>query len=272
MTKADTLIHTQQDGDSRISVHDDGAKRWLAFSGDKGEDGDMQSIIDRDHPQTLVSPVCQALLAGLLFTPEPRQFLLLGLGGGAIARYLSQRQPHCYGDVVERSAAVADIAQQFFEFPQENWQIHLTDAQDFVSQAHNDLERQTEPHHYDYIVLDIAEQQASPDWLTEPTFLNHCREQLSRQGVMSINLVPRDAADFLKLLSRIRLAFDGQTLCLSVPEYHNVLVLAFAERPEITDFHQLHQRATRLTQQGGLPFNDFLNRMTQENPIGSGIF
>jgi len=259
----DTIIHSQQDAERCISVHDDGENRWLEFG-----DGGIQSIIDQHHPQNLVSPVGQAMLAALLFTPTPAHFLLLGTGGGAIARYLSHRLPDCRGDAVELSPIIADIARQFFEFPTQGWQLHQADARDFVSAVNAD----NNPKHYDYIVLDIAEHQHTPHWLTEVPFLAHCRQRLSTDGVLCVNLIPNDAADFMQQLAHIRQVFDARTLCLSVPEHRNVLVFAFAQRPEFGDYTQLHEVAKPLIQQWGLPFDEFLNRMIQENPTGSGVF
>ena len=260
MTAHDTRLHTQQEGETCITVHDDGALRLLEF----GDDG-IQSIIDRHRPRDLVSPVSQAMLAALLFTPAPEHFLLLGMGGGAIARYLSHRHPHCQGDAVELSPAIAAIAQQFFEFPEHNWQIHQADVRDFIS-AKNASKL------YDYIVLDIAERQHTPHWLTEIAFLYHCRERLSLHGVLCINLAPGDANEFMRQLSNIRLAFDTRTLCLSVPGHRNVLIFAFAQRPDFGDIGQLRQRADALFQHWELPFNDCLDRMIRENPIDSGVF
>lgn len=261
MSIKDTRIHTQKAGELCINVHDDGTKRWLDF----GDDG-IQSIIDRDQPQTLVSPLNQAMLAALFFTPVPARFLLLGTGGGAVARYLSHRHPDCRGEAVELSPAIIEIAKQFFEFPHHNWEPHPADARDFV--AENNASQQ----YYDYIVLDIAEQQHTPHWLTDASFLANCRQRLSKQGVLSINLLPKDAANFMQQLADIRQAFDGRTLCLSVPEHQNIIVFAFAQPPEFSDMAQLQQRINELNQRWELPFSDFLERMIQENPVGSGIF
>lgn len=261
MSAQDTLLHTQQDRELCITVHDDGTKRWLEFN----DDGGIQSIIDRQKPFDLISSVNQAMLAALIFTPTPSNFLLLGLGGGAIARYLFHRQPDCRGEAVELSPAITHIAQQFFEFPEHNWQLHQADVRDFVSEN-----RVTK--YYDYIVLDIAEQQHTPHWLTEASFLAHCRKALSQHGVLCLNLMPNDAADFKQQLAQIRQAFDTRTLCLSVPVCRNILVFAFAQPPEFEDIAQLRQRADDLFQHWELPFNDCLSRMIQENPAGSGIF
>lgn len=69
--------------------------RWLDF-----DDGAVQSIIDLDHPDQLVSPVQHAMLAPILFVPISKRILLLGVGGGALARYFNHRFPAVQGEAV----------------------------------------------------------------------------------------------------------------------------------------------------------------------------
>ncbi len=256
-----TQIHHQQEDTLHIYVHEGGSRRWLEFGDDV-----VQSIINLQRPQDLIAPVHQAMLTGLLFLPAPRRMLLLGLGGGAIARYMAHRQPDCHGDAVELSPAVADIAQQFFDFPTA-WGLHVADARDYIAQA-----TLPDGQHIDCMMLDIAEQQHSPDWVSDSAFLGHCRQQLSAHGVLVINLMPRDAAEFTHQLAAIRGAFEARTLCLSVPQHRNILIFAFAQRPVFSDMAQLQQRVAGRTEQWGLPFDEFLGRMVRENPAGSGVF
>lgn len=266
--KKHTRIHSQQDGALSIHVHEKDSLRWLVF-----DDAAEQSIIDLHHPQQLVSPAYQAMLAALLFVPTPATLLLLGLGGGAIARYLAHHAPACRGVAVELSPVVANIAQQFFDLPgaQQNWQLHITDARDYFNESNCNEDNTDGDSHFDYMVLDIAEQTRTPSWLTEPSFLKLCRQRLSHHGVLAINLIPRNAEEFTRCLANIRSAFDTHTLCLSVPEHHNILVFAFNQRPEFNGIDQLHGRVPALTKYWALPFDQFLNQMLHDNPVGSGV-
>jgi spermidine synthase len=202
------------------------------------------------------------MLAGLLFVPSPQRALLLGTGGGAIARFLAQREPACQGDAIEQSTAVADIARQYFDFPtaETGWSLHIAEAREYVAST---------PQHYDLIVLDIAEDQHSPAWLSDADFLAHCRARLTATGVLVLNLTPIDAEDFAHSLAPIRQTFAGCTACLSVPTQRNILVFGFRETVATVD---VESRIPGLSQHWGLPFAELLQRMHIENPPGSGVF
>jgi len=262
-----TQIHRAQEGALVITVFEADGLRWLDFG-----DGGVQSAIDPTDASRLVLPLNQAMLAGLLFVPTPQRVLLLGTGGGGIARLFAQhksvhrkqahREPVCQGDAIEQSPSVAHIARQFFDFPEPDtgWTLHIGDAQEYVACT----DRQ-----YDFIVLDIAEDQHLPQWISAPKFLGHCRQRLTDTGVLVVNLIPQDAEDFARMLEPIRQTFPHCTACLSVPTQHNILVFGFRESPDVSD---VDSHVPTLTQQWNLPFAEFLQRMRNENPIGSGIF
>ena len=203
-------------------------------------------------------------MAGLLFLPAPQSMLLLGLGGGAIARFMAHHQPTCQGVAVEISPAVANIARHYFDFPPA-WGLHLGNAREYPGETHD------EPP-IDYIVVDIAERLHTPEWICSEPFLAQCRHRLSSHGVLAINLVPHNADEFSQQLAAIRTVFPARTLCLSVPEHHNVMVFGFVQHSLFTHIAELQSRITGLEQQWPLPFTAFLERMIHDNPEGSGVF
>lgn len=253
----ETLVHSEKENGLHIAVREADGLRWLDFG-----DGGVQSAIDPSDAGRLVSPLNQAMLAGLLFVPTPQQVLLLGTGGGAMARFFARRAPACRGDAIEQSVAVAEIARQFFDFPDAKsaWTLHIREARDYIANTRQQ---------YDLIVLDIAENQHSPPWISDADFLQHCRARLTTAGVLVLNLIPVDAEDFARTLTPIRQTFAGCTACLSVPTQRNILVFGFyqpAADPNI------ESRIPELERQWGLPFAEFLQRMRTENPPGSGVF
>jgi spermidine synthase len=255
------LIHHQTDLGLNIDVFEKDNLRWLSF-GDEG----IQSIIDLDDPGSLHSPVYRAMLAVLLFIPTPERVLLLGTGGGVLARYFHHRQTAIHGIAVEISSAIVDIARQFFEFPtlDQGWQTVISDAQDYICQSKQ---------HYDLIVLDIADHGSSPAWMFEPGFLEHCRKRLEEDGgVLVLNIIPENVEQITQALWNIRQAFDQTTVCISVPEHKNILVFAFNGIPQYCNRSTLDQRVPTLKKQWGLEFDQFLMRMKAINPRGSGIF
>ncbi|MFC1685301.1 hypothetical protein ACFL0R_07535 [Pseudomonadota bacterium] len=254
-------VFRQQHNKQTIEVWEENGLRWLAF-GDKT----VQTTIDLSDPGRLASASCQALLSALLFIPTPRRVLLLGTGGGSIARYLYHHCPTILGDAIEQSQTVAEVAKQFFEFPDdpEKWQLRIADAKEYIGNAERT---------YDLSILDIsAGGSHTPAWITKPQFLSECRQCLSPGGALAINLIPEDEKSFITALWNIRQAFDQKTVCLSVPDHKNIVVIAFHGLPEFHTIDTLKQRTTELTMQWNLTFDAFLGRMAQENPAGSGIF
>ena len=66
-----------------IAVSDAGGVRSLHIGGDA-----VQSAMRIGAPDALYLDYTRCMLACLLFEPEPRRALLIGLGGGSLAKFL----------------------------------------------------------------------------------------------------------------------------------------------------------------------------------------
>ncbi len=252
---AEFLLHQKTAG-GEIRVWQQANLRYLDFA-----DGLLQTAIDTQVPGVLPLPLSRAMLAGIIFSASIKRVLLAGTGGGASARFLDQLFPEIDGEAVECSAEVADIARQYFHFP-ENWPIHIQAIQQFVCEPQSP---------YDLILLDIAMDQKTPDWILDAGFLQQCRAQLTTKGHLALNLLVDDAEGFLSAMKTIRQVFDKRTVCLSLKNHRNIVVFAFNETPDflppIADKHlQL------LTQRWSIELDEFYQCMQKENPAGSGIF
>lgn len=240
-----------------IEVWDRGQRRSLWF-----DDAILQSEIDRRDAASLPNPANRAMLAHLLFGQRPRRVLLGGCGGGGIARWFHAQDPGIHGDAVEISPAVAQVARDWFDFPgpHSNWRLQLGDLRDLLSSAGTS---------YDFILCDLAERQQTPEWLTAPEFLAHCRRRLDRTGVLTLNCIADQRERFALALWQVRQAFSQRVLCLPVPSHDNVMLMAFAAPPDTAD---LTARAAQAQARWGLEFPRFLARLRRHNPPGSGVF
>lgn len=210
-------IYREEHDDAHLEIWDEDDRRSLWF-----DDVILQSEIFLYDPAVLPNPVNRAMLAHLVFDRPQQRVLLAGCGGGAIARWFHARAPQVLGDAVERSVTVARLAHEYFDFPRRessNWDLLVEDVRDFL--VHNRAR-------YDFILVDIEENQESPDWLTSAEFLGHCRERLSAQGVLTVNLLVDDASATAARLQRVRNVFEEGLLLLDDPDHDNLLVLAFA--------------------------------------------
>ena len=76
-------------------IEDDGA-RCLYFTRDF-----IQSEMRLDDPYELAFAYTRKMMAFLLFCPEPRRILMIGLGGGSLVKFCNRRLPSTHVTVVE---------------------------------------------------------------------------------------------------------------------------------------------------------------------------
>ena len=254
-----SLIFTTETEDKTIEVWEQGSRRWLEFG-----DRVIQTEIDLDDPRKLSLLTYRAMMAVLIFIPEPARVLLVGTGGGSIARYIQQRCPDTRGDAIECSEAVAEVARCYFEFPTESqgWRLLIGDARDYIKTASDE---------YDLIVVDIAEGLVTPEWIGGTDFLGYTRKRLSPKGAVVFNVLVEGEQSFKWLLQQVRQVFKRQTVCLSVPDHRNIMVLAFRGPPQYPHVDQINQRLPELEVKWGLEFGEFLVQMSKDNPASSGV-
>jgi spermidine synthase len=77
-------------------ILDSGALRYLHFDFDK-----VQSLMHCDYPDALCLRYTRKMMAFLLFKPRPRRILMLGLGGGSLAKFCYRHLPSATITVVE---------------------------------------------------------------------------------------------------------------------------------------------------------------------------
>lgn len=256
MSSTELLFSTQEAGQT-INVRQQEERRWLEFG-----DELIQTEINLDRPDYLPESFSRAMLAGVLFTDMPKRVLLAGAGGGSTARYFASRFPEVKGESVELSKMVIQLAKTYFECPhKDNWQLVEADIQQYVQDC---------PKRYDLIVIDIAINQYTPDWLLEHRFLTHCRQILTEQGHLSINLIVDGDESFIKALAAIRQVFDKQTVCLGLTEHKNILVFAYNKMP-VYSHEKLVSQVQQLQREWQIEFADFYQQMLKDNPKGSGM-
>lgn len=236
-----------------IEIVDCGDERLLMI------DAIEQSRIDKTRADRLCSPVHQHLLAPLLFVDSPQRLLLGGLGGGALARYIHDRQPAVEGTVLEINDSIAELARSYFHFPRQRWQIVIEDLRRWQGDSQ------------DMILVDIADHDLTPSWLSQKQSIIRLQKLLSADGVLAINLLLRDAQSLSDMLSVLRSQFEKRTLCLTVPDHRNIIVMAFNQQPRYHAIDDLKKRTGILTRSWGIDFSAILDQLQCDNPANSGV-
>jgi spermidine synthase len=252
---AGTTVHEEKSQYSYVRVVDSGSYRSLYF-GEK-DTGIVQTVIDRDRPHRLQHSYSQSMLAGLIYRPAAESVLLIGLGGGAIVRYLNHEFPSVRLDVVEIDPAIVRIARDWFGT------VAGPRTRIFVADGHEYLRRSTE--RYDLILLDayldpgpLTDATGYPLTLKNSDFYRALHERLRPDGVVLFNLI--DGKDGEAYLASIRSAFAA-TQVYRVPGGGNQIVLAKPVGTVPSDA-VLRANAARLDagRDQGFSFSDLLQR------------
>ncbi len=244
-------IYREENAESHLEIWDEGDHRSLWF-----DDVILQSEIHVHDPAVLPNPVNRAMLAHLMFEPPLQSVLLAGCGGGAIARWLNARAPDIEGDAVELSPTVARLAREYFDFPppESRWRLLVGDVREHLVNCNR---------HYDFILVDLEENQISPAWLTEETFLRTCHERLTESGTLTLNLITEHTSASSAALLRIRQIFGAGIALLCDPGHDNLLVLASRRgTPDVPEPAALQMTGKRW----GIDFTTLAGRMTRLGP------
>lgn len=191
--------------------------------------GAIQSAMRINRPWDLELAYTRAMMGFLLFKPAPQEVMMIGLGGGSLAKFIRKHRPATRITAVEVSAQVVAAARSHFELPSDDdrLQVRIEDGAAFVP-AH--------PASADVILLDGFDAGNQVENLASLEFYLACRRALKPGGVLVVNLWGRDAA-FATYFSRLAAAFDGNLAWLPVMNKTNVVAFGLenSDCPRIWD-------------------------------------
>ena len=247
------LEHEEVSAFSRIRVRRNGDVRALTFVRDNGQEV-VQSLVSLTAPHTLVSPYARGMFASYLYQPQPRRVLIVGLGGGAMVRFLTHHEPEVHVDAVEIDPAVVRLADEYFGVRAGgNVRVHTADAVAFVESTAD---------RYDLIFMDAFLRPSSetdatgvPTRLKTVEFLGRLKRALAPGGVVAFNL--NEHASMADDIGAVAAAF-GDVAVYRCPPLDNRVVIA-AEGGMATD-DEVRARISALDARfaGALSFADLL--------------
>lgn len=236
-----------------VHVSEKGGIRSLHLGSDT-----VQSSMRIAAPFELALSYTRAMMGFLLFHSAPRQFLMIGLGGGSLAKYVWHRLPEARTTVIENNERIIAAARSQFALPANDERLHVEhgDGAEFI-RAH--------PAFCDVLMVDAYDAKAQVEALATEDFYSECRKALEPGGVLVVNLWSTDPR-FDTFLQRIERVFDAQVVCLPAERKGNVAVFAFDRKVPITRWDQLKERARTLEAATGLEMLKFVGRLGELNP------
>ena len=181
----------------------------------------IQSAMRVSRPWDLELAYTRAMMGFLMFNPMPQDVLMIGLGGGSLAKFIRKQRPQTRITAVEIDPRVIAAARTHFELPPD-------DATLTVVEADGALYVRQHPGSADVILLDGFDAGNQVEALATQTFYAACRRVLKPGGILVVNLWGRDS-EFAEYFARLTRAFDGDVGWISVQNKTNVIVFAFTE-------------------------------------------
>lgn len=217
----------------------------------------IQSAMRVARPNDLEIAYTRSMMAFLLFHPDPREVLMIGLGGGSLAKFIYHRLPQAHTAAIELNPRVVAIARQFFNVPadDERFKVVVADGSVYLN---------TYAGQADVIIVDGYDAEAQVEELSTSTFYRDCARALDDAGVLVVNLWGGDR-NYTRCVKRISSSFGGHIICLPAGRPGNIVVLAFKRSPGRPHWEELRQRAAALERAHALEFPEFVTQLAVMN-------
>lgn len=217
----------------------------------------IQSSMNTCDPIALVLSYTRSMMAFQLWQENPQSALLIGLGGGSLAKYLLNYHPRCNIDVVEIDSDIAALAHRYFHLPQHpKLNIHISDGYSYLCESEKE---------YDVILVDAFDKNGVCDTILHPAFFNACAHRLASRGIVSINLWSSQPEVFTQAIEYIRQSFTDNTWQLPVAGKGNVIALAAHQPLPSKPWPALRDKALALQALYGLEFTSFVRDLQRCN-------
>ena len=217
----------------------------------------VQSSMRIAAPNDLELAYTRSMMACLLFYAEAERYLMVGLGGGSLPKFVYHRMPAARISSVELNAQVVAAARAYFCLPPEDerFEVVIAEGGQYVAD-HVDST--------DVLMVDGFDGVSLADTLVTQRYYDDCAAALSERGILAVNLWGSDK-NFDVYLQRIETSFNGLTLCLPTEKHGNIVVFGFKRSPGNPRWDDLRQRAKELEQKYGLEFLKFVEGLRSLN-------
>lgn len=252
-TREEIAERVWRDELARPYIFDSPVERRLHFTNEA-----TQSAMSRSDPDALIAQYTRKMMSFLLFNPNPAHIVMIGLGGGSLAKFCYRHLPRSRITVVEINADVIALRDEFcIPKDDERFRVVHDDGARF-------MERLDEP--VDALLIDAFDAEGIAPSLALSNFYDCAARRLTENGVLVMNFWgPRDR--YVENLMKVRAAFGDSLLLVPVSGDVNVLLFAFKQTPPQAITDELESLALRLQMRLFLDFPRFLRRICQGHAL-----
>jgi len=244
-----TLLEEAISEFSTIRIRQTKRTRTMNFLSEDGSENE-QTRMRTHQPHRLLHAYCRFMFISLLYRPTHARVLLVGLGGGAMVRFLRHHLPDVIIDAIELDPEVVRLAADWFGVvPGPYTNIVTVDGFDYIGRG---------TQRWDVVFMDTFLDPATKDTdmagvplaLRTAEFMEQLRGRTKDDGLVVFNLHFRK--EYPEHMAAIRGAFP-HVRAYTVPGTTNRVVVASVVPPPGDD--ELKARARALDKQGGWGFS-----------------
>jgi spermidine synthase len=240
MARKETIQHPE------VNFSEEGPIRHLHLGSEW-----IQGSMYVDEPHKLVHEYIQRMMAWLLFvdpaTVGKRQALQLGLGAGSLTKFCAKELRMKNTTAIELNPQVLHACRGWFKLPADSARMQVV-----LGDAAQEIKQTQWQGTVDALQVDLYDEEAAAPVLDSAEFYSDCRNTLTEEGCMTVNLFGRSSS-FDNSVNKIAAAFGRDAIwTFKATREGNTVVLAqrTSSRPKRS---LLAERAEAIKAQWGLP-------------------
>ena len=228
-----------------VNFTEDGECRYLHLGTEW-----IQGAMRLDDPLVLELEYIQRMMAWLLFmdpdsVPE-RHAMQLGLGAASLTRFTHLRM-QLLTSCIELNPIVYSACRQWFRLPDNNETLNVV-----LADASREIRQPEWQGAIDALQVDLYDHEAAAPVLDDADFYQDCRNLLTPDGIMTVNLFGRSSS-FDQSVERIAAAFGDEALWAFKPTREGNTVVLAQRTPLRFERALLDARALDIQNRWGLP-------------------
>lgn len=245
-------VHKGMTGEESVDVSEMDGVRSLYLGSET-----VQSAMRVKAPFELELAYSRGMMMFLLFHKQPKDVLMIGLGGGSIPKYIHHFLPEMQTRVVEINPRIIQVARSHFYLPENDEKLEVMEGDGVAYLQENSNTT-------DILLLDIFDSQGVPPEMYNQAFFDTCAEALHLDGMLTVNLWGSDK-NFDIYLQRIEQSFHDRVLVLRTGRPGNIVVFGFKRMPRDMRWSTLRVRAKALQENHKIEFLEFVEKLKDEN-------
>ena len=241
-----------------IAVSDERGVRSLHVGGEA-----IQSSMRLGDPFALALDYTRCMMAFLLFHPEPRRALMIGLGGGSLPKFFFKHLRKTRVRVVELDPRIVTTARTHFALPAdgERLAVEIGDGAEALA-----------PECCDVLVVDAYHDEAARAGARRGRVLRRRVPRARAARGAGGELHGRRSAPRRSTCAGSRARSAAPSSSMRALYDQNIAAFALKGLPPRLEWEELRRRAGRLEARLGLPFTKYLRRLRSMNRTeGAGL-